>query len=285
MKLYRTMSFEEFEKFMNGENLVAYNSPNDKTSATAPCFYFAERIYDMQRFLFHGEDDSIVCEFQVDKSKFEEGYGTIDVSLNFGEQTYSLNIPEYYISSYNNKTIKLTDCFYLQFEEYFSEKYPEKAIWGLSKEKLAYFMEDIINYKISSLSSEYNDYKKNNDSSQMDRCLRYINALNFVKTFEQINLYDQVKKINCAIRDELEEEADLYENMNRDDDYYDYDYGDYDYEDENENESETDEIISVSDIADAIDDLRKGELAYVLDETIKRTEMNGLEKDNLKTKE
>ena len=154
-------------------------------------------------------------------------------------------------------------------------------------------MEDIINYKISSLSSEYNDYKKNNDSSQMDRCLRYINALNFVKTFEQINLYDQVQKINQAIRDELEEEADLYENMNRDEDDYDYDdydYDDYDYEEENEkseneNENETDEIISVSDIADAIDDLRKGELAYVLDETIKRTKMNSLEKDNLKTKE
>ncbi len=110
VKLYRRMSLEELEKYLNGENLIAYNEPNRDSSANKPSFFFADSLYDLEQF---GINSDVVCEFIVDKkslSLFKEGYASVRHILNWGMQRYTDYVKEYCIPEYNNNILKLTSC-------------------------------------------------------------------------------------------------------------------------------------------------------------------------------
>lgn len=114
IKIYRKMSFEEFEKFINGEDLIAYNEPSSETSAICPTFYFTGNLDNLiQLTIDTNHTYDVLCEFMTKKELLEEGYATIKWHLNYGANTKESQLLEYYISQYNNKMMELTNCFAL----------------------------------------------------------------------------------------------------------------------------------------------------------------------------
>lgn len=107
-KIYRIMSFEEFEKYVNGEALIAANEPQDITTAKEPVFYFARNLKELSEFNLSND---ILCEFEVDEKLLEKGFGKVQLKDLYEEEPYFVhNVPEYQITTYSEQTFKLIGC-------------------------------------------------------------------------------------------------------------------------------------------------------------------------------
>lgn len=102
------MSFEEFEKYVNGEELIATNEPEDITTAKEPVFYFARNLKELSEFDLSND---ILCEFEVDEKLLKKGFGKVQLKDLYEEEPYFVhNVPEYQITTYSEQTFKLIGC-------------------------------------------------------------------------------------------------------------------------------------------------------------------------------
>ena len=77
MKIFRFMSYKEFEKYMNGENLYNNTKHKAKTNSIGFCFF---DINDFSpefawRFLKGAIFPDICVVFEVDETLLRKGYG------------------------------------------------------------------------------------------------------------------------------------------------------------------------------------------------------------------
>lgn len=108
------MSFEEFEKYMNGENLYNNTKHKAKTNSIGFCFF---DINDFSpefawRFLKGAIFPDICVVFEVDETLLRKGYGiysdpnkTLYELMNFIPKM--IRVSEYCTENYNKEVFKL----------------------------------------------------------------------------------------------------------------------------------------------------------------------------------
>lgn len=114
MKIFRFMSYKEFEKYMNGENLYNNTKHKAKTNSIGFCFF---DINDFSpefawRFLKGAIFPDICVVFEVDETLLRKGYGiysdpnkTLYELMNFIPKMK--RVSEYCTENYNKETFKL----------------------------------------------------------------------------------------------------------------------------------------------------------------------------------
>lgn len=114
MKIFRFMSYKEFEKYMNGENLYNNTKHKAKTNSIGFCFF---DINDFSpefawRFLKGAIFPDICVVFEVDETLLRKGYGiysdpnkTLYELMNFIPKM--IRVSEYCTEKYNKETFKL----------------------------------------------------------------------------------------------------------------------------------------------------------------------------------
>lgn len=114
MKIFRFMSYKEFEKYMNGENLYNNTKHKAKTNSIGFCFF---DINDFSpefawRFLKGAIFPDICVVFEVDETLLRKGYGiysdpnkTLYELMNF--ITKMIRVSEYCTENYNKEVFKL----------------------------------------------------------------------------------------------------------------------------------------------------------------------------------
>lgn len=111
MKVFRFMSDEEFEKYLNGETL--HNDTNHRqekrsTDSIGFCFMDTEDVAPefAYEFLSGIVSDDVCVQFEVDESLLTESYGTY--ADPYGEDFFStMNVTEYCCNSYNKEDFKM----------------------------------------------------------------------------------------------------------------------------------------------------------------------------------
>ena len=114
MKIFRFMSYKEFEKYMNGENLYNNTKHKAKTNSIGFCFF---DINDFSpefawRFLKGAIFPDICVVFEVDETLLRKGYGiysdpnkTLYELMNFIPKM--IRVTEYCTENYNKEVFKL----------------------------------------------------------------------------------------------------------------------------------------------------------------------------------
>lgn len=114
MKIFRFMSYKEFEKYMNGENLYNNTKYKAKTNSIGFCFF---DINDFSpefawRFLKGAIFPDICVVFEVDETLLRKGYGiysdpnkTLYELMNFIPKM--IRVSEYCTENYNKEVFKL----------------------------------------------------------------------------------------------------------------------------------------------------------------------------------
>lgn len=114
MKIFRFMSYKEFEKYMNGENLYNNTKHKAKTNSIGFCFF---DINDFSpefawRFLKGATFPDICVVFEVDETLLRKGYGiysdpnkTLYELMNFIPKM--IRVSEYCTENYNKEVFKL----------------------------------------------------------------------------------------------------------------------------------------------------------------------------------
>lgn len=114
MKIFRFMSYKEFEKYMNGENLYNNTKHKAKTNSIGFCFF---DINDFSpefawRFLKGAIFSDICVVFEVDETLLRKGYGiysdpnkTLYELMNFIPKM--IRVSEYCTENYNKEVFKL----------------------------------------------------------------------------------------------------------------------------------------------------------------------------------
>lgn len=114
MKIFRFMSYEEFKKYMNGENLYNNKKYKAKTNSIGFCFF---DIKDFSpefawRFLKGAIFPDICVVFEVDETLLRKGYGiysdpnkTLYELMNFIPKM--IRVSEYCTENYNKEVFKL----------------------------------------------------------------------------------------------------------------------------------------------------------------------------------
>lgn len=114
MKIFRFMSYKEFEKYMNGENLYNNTKHKAKTNSIGFCFF---DINDFSpefawRFLKGAIFPDICVVFEVDETLLRKGYGiysdpnkTLYELMNFIPKM--VRVSEYCTENYNKEVFKL----------------------------------------------------------------------------------------------------------------------------------------------------------------------------------
>lgn len=114
MKTFRFMSYKEFEKYMNGENLYNNTKHKAKTNSIGFCFF---DINDFSpefawRFLKGAIFPDICVVFEVDETLLRKGYGiysdpnkTLYELMNFIPKM--IRVSEYCTENYNKEVFKL----------------------------------------------------------------------------------------------------------------------------------------------------------------------------------
>lgn len=114
MKIFRFMSYKEFEKYMNGENLYNNTKHKAKTNSIGFCFF---DINDFSpefawRFLKGVIFPDICVVFEVDETLLRKGYGiysdpnkTLYELMNFIPKM--IRVSEYCTENYNKEVFKL----------------------------------------------------------------------------------------------------------------------------------------------------------------------------------
>lgn len=114
MKIFRFMSYKEFEKYMNGENLYNNTKHKAKTNLIGFCFF---DINDFSpefawRFLKGAIFPDICVVFEVDETLLRKGYGiysdpnkTLYELMNFIPKM--IRVSEYCTENYNKEVFKL----------------------------------------------------------------------------------------------------------------------------------------------------------------------------------
>lgn len=114
MKIFRFMSYKEFEKYMNGENLYNNTKHKAKTNSIGFCFF---DINDFSpefawRFLKGAIFPDICVVFKVDETLLRKGYGiysdpnkTLYELMNFIPKM--IRVSEYCTENYNKEVFKL----------------------------------------------------------------------------------------------------------------------------------------------------------------------------------
>lgn len=114
MKIFRFMSYEEFKKYMNGENLYNNKKYKAKTNSIGFCFF---DIKDFSpefawKFLKGAIFPDICVVFEVDETLLRKGYGiysdpnkTLYELMNFIPKM--IRVSEYCTEKYNKETFKL----------------------------------------------------------------------------------------------------------------------------------------------------------------------------------
>jgi hypothetical protein len=114
MKIFRFMSYKEFEKYMNGENLYNNTKHKAKTNSIGFCFF---DINDFSpefawRFLKGAIFPDICVVFEVDETLLRKGYGiysdpnkTLYELMNFIPKM--IRVSEYCTENYNKEVFKL----------------------------------------------------------------------------------------------------------------------------------------------------------------------------------
>lgn len=114
MKIFRFMSYKEFEKYMNGENLYNNTKHKAKTNSIGFCFF---DINDFSpefawRFLKGAIFPNICVVFEVDETLLRKGYGiysdpnkTLYELMNFIPKM--IRVSEYCTENYNKEVFKL----------------------------------------------------------------------------------------------------------------------------------------------------------------------------------
>lgn len=114
MKIFRFMSYKEFEKYMNGENLYNNTKHKAKTNSIGFCFF---DINDFSpefawRFLKGAIFPDICVVFEVDETLLRKGYGiysdpnkTLYELMNFIPKI--IRVSEYCTENYNKEVFKL----------------------------------------------------------------------------------------------------------------------------------------------------------------------------------
>ena len=114
MKIFRFMSYEEFKKYMNGENLYNNKKHKAKTNSIGFCFF---DIKDFSpefawKFLKGAIFPDICVVFEVDKSLLRKTYGiyndpnkTLEEILNWIIKP--MKVDEYCTKKYNRKNFRL----------------------------------------------------------------------------------------------------------------------------------------------------------------------------------
>lgn len=114
MQIFRFMSYEEFDKYMKGENLYNNTKHKAKTNSTGFCFFDLNdfRPEYAWRFLKGAIFPDICVVFEVDKSLLRKGYGiysdpnkTLYELMNFIPKR--IEVTEYCTAKYNNKNFKI----------------------------------------------------------------------------------------------------------------------------------------------------------------------------------
>lgn len=114
MKIFRFMSYKEFEKYMNGENLYNNTKHKAKTNSIGFCFF---DINDFSPefawgFLKGAIFPDICVVFEVDETLLRKGYGiysdpnkTLYELMNFIPKM--IRVSEYCTENYNKEVFKL----------------------------------------------------------------------------------------------------------------------------------------------------------------------------------
>lgn len=114
MKIFRFMSYKEFEKYMNGKNLYNNTKHKAKTNSIGFCFF---DINDFSpefawRFLKGAIFPDICVVFEVDETLLRKGYGiysdpnkTLYELMNFIPKM--IRVSEYCTENYNKEVFKL----------------------------------------------------------------------------------------------------------------------------------------------------------------------------------
>ena len=114
MKIFRFMTYKEFEKYMNGENLYNNTKHKAKTNSIGFCFF---DINDFSpefawRFLKGAIFPDICVVFEVDETLLRKGYGiysdpnkTLYELMNFIPKM--IRVSEYCTENYNKEVFKL----------------------------------------------------------------------------------------------------------------------------------------------------------------------------------
>ena len=114
MKIFRFMSYKEFEKYMNGENLYNNTKHKAKTNSIGFCFFdindFSPEF--VWRFLKGAIFPDICVVFEVDETLLRKGYGiysdpnkTLYELMNFIPKM--IRVSEYCTENYNKEVFKL----------------------------------------------------------------------------------------------------------------------------------------------------------------------------------
>lgn len=114
MKVFRFMSYEEFEKYINGKNLYNNTKHKAKTNSIGFCFF---DINDFSpefawKFLKGAIFPDICVVFEVDETLLKKGYGiyndpnkTLYELMNFIPKM--IRVSEYCTENYNKEVFKL----------------------------------------------------------------------------------------------------------------------------------------------------------------------------------
>lgn len=114
MKIFRFMSYKEFEKYMNGENLYNNTKHKAKTNSIGFCFFDINNFSPefAWRFLKGAIFPDICVVFEVDETLLRKGYGiysdpnkTLYELMNFIPKM--IRVSEYCTENYNKEVFKL----------------------------------------------------------------------------------------------------------------------------------------------------------------------------------
>ena len=116
MKLFRFMSYEEFEKYYNNKELINttnHNKDNSKkTNSMGFCFFnFAEyKPEEMFHSVFGIVDCSICCIFETDRKNVRRTYGRYSQAINKNSlQRRTIIAHEYCTTEYDKNKFKLLE--------------------------------------------------------------------------------------------------------------------------------------------------------------------------------
>lgn len=136
MYIFRFMSYNEFNKFINGELLVNDKVHKGKTSSVGFCFFSEnDTLNDLENVkldckfnwqFLNGAitDPDVCCIFEVDRGLLSEGYGTY--ADPYGSFWDTIDVKELSCKEYNRDKFKLI-CYCTNFMKF--DSWNEEADW------------------------------------------------------------------------------------------------------------------------------------------------------------
>lgn len=181
MKLFRFMSKDEFEKLINGEELVNEKEHTGHTDSIGFCFMSYKEDEDIEyayEYLSGIVTDDIVVVFETDKNNLNKSWGIY--ADPYGHFFDTITETEYCTTNYNKNTFKI-----LKYGVNINE-YGLNIKWCDTEKKVL----DIVNKKLNKIKKEEEIKKKQFDA---------VNEIKIEKLSDLNDFLSEIQKNNQIV--------------------------------------------------------------------------------------